>query len=192
MASRKIRALHAILLRSSSLIEMPFAVESSVGTLRNKIFAVRLKFSSLEEANAYMARRLEEINKENRPEEGAHPEPRPESSGVDTTGNTDNVVAGVIVDDAINNAADITPTFTMNKGNCTITEEKKHLLPYRPPLELAVISENTVDSYSMITVDTCKYSVPEYFVGKSVTVKKYHDEIRVFANGSHANSGIGT
>jgi hypothetical protein len=78
----------------------------------------------------------------------------------------------------------------ISKG-CSITEEKKHLLPYRPPLELAVISENTVDSYSMITVDTCKYSVPEYFVGKKVTVKKYHDEIRVYAKGSHARDSIG-
>jgi hypothetical protein len=32
-----------------------------------------------------------------------------------------------------------------------------------------------------IVVDTCKYSVPEYFVGKKVIVKKYHDEIRVYA-----------
>jgi hypothetical protein len=66
---------------------------------------------------------------------------------------------------------------------CRITEEKECLGVYRPPLELAKISENTVDSYSMIVVDTCKYSVPEYFVGKKVIVKKYHDEIRVYAAG---------
>jgi transposase len=68
----------------------------------------------------------------------------------------------------------------INEG-CKIEEEKKHLGEYRPPLELAKISENTVDSYSMITVDKCKYSVPEYFAGKKVTVKTYHDEIRVYA-----------
>ena len=205
-------------------------VESSVGTLRNKIFAARLKFSSLDEANAYMARRLEEINKETRPQEDAHLkdyleaqpqedahlkdrlEVQPEIPAVGhTVGESEGEVVcdceiKVTYDSETKAICDFeseathdpeskvihnTKTFTMNKGCCTITEEKKHLLPYRSPLELAVISENTVDSYSMITVDTCKYSVPEYFVGKSVTVKKYHDEIRVFANGSHANSTIG-
>jgi len=105
-------------------------VESSVQILRNKIFASRYKFASLDEACAYMSRRLEEIN-----------------------------------------------------ADCRIAEEKECLGTYRPPLELAKISENTVDSYSMIVVDTCKYSVPEYFTGKKVIVKKYHDEIRVYAAG---------
>jgi hypothetical protein len=105
-------------------------VESSVQILRNQIFAGRYKFTSLDEASAYMSKRLEEINEASR-----------------------------------------------------IAEEKECLGEYRPPLELAAISENTVDSYSMIVVDTCKYSVPEYFVGKKVIVKKYHDEIRVYAAG---------
>ncbi|MCL2502913.1 MAG: IS21 family transposase [Bacteroidales bacterium] len=105
-------------------------VESSVQILRNQIFASRYKFTSLDEASAYMAKRLEEINEESR-----------------------------------------------------VSEEKEHLGAYRPPLELAKISENTVDSYSMIVVDTCKYSVPEYFACKKVIVKKYHDEIRVYAAG---------
>jgi len=112
-------------------------VESSVQILRNKIFASRYKFSSLDEASAYMERRLEEINEE-----------------------------------------------------CAIEKEKQHLLPYRPPLELAQISENTVNSYSMVVVDTCHYSVPEYFVGKKVVVKKYHDEIRVFSKGSNDGSDM--
>jgi hypothetical protein len=33
----------------------------------------------------------------------------------------------------------------------------------------------------MVCVDTAFYSVPEYLVGKKVTVKKYHEEIRVYA-----------
>lgn len=60
-------------------------------------------------------------------------------------------------------------------------EEKQRLLPYKPPLELAEVSENTVNSYSMIRVDTCSYSVPEYMVGHKVFVKKYHEEIRVYS-----------
>jgi len=61
-----------------------------------------------------------------------------------------------------------------------VEEEKAALLPYKPPLELAIISENTVSSYSFVSVDTVFYSVPEELVGKCVIVKKYHDEIRVF------------
>jgi hypothetical protein len=60
-------------------------------------------------------------------------------------------------------------------------EEKSGLLPYRPPLELADVSEHTVSKVGMICVDTCFYSVPDYLVGHKVTVKKYHDEIRVYA-----------
>jgi hypothetical protein len=59
-------------------------------------------------------------------------------------------------------------------------EEKGTLMPYKPPLELAVISESSVNTYSFVSVDTVFYSVPEELVGKVVTVKKYHDEIRVF------------
>lgn len=43
--------------------------------------------------------------------------------------------------------------------NSRINEEKEYLLPYKPPLELAVISENTVNTSSLICVDTCFYSV---------------------------------
>ena len=68
----------------------------------------------------------------------------------------------------------------LNEGS-RIEEEKECLLPYKPPLELAAISENTVNSGSMVCVDTCFYSVPEYLVDKKVIVKKYHDEIRVYA-----------
>jgi transposase len=58
--------------------------------------------------------------------------------------------------------------------------EKSTLLPYKPPFELGIISENHVNSYSLIVVDSVNYSVPEEFVGKTVTVKKYHDVLRVF------------
>lgn len=64
--------------------------------------------------------------------------------------------------------------------DCPVEDEKASLMPYKPPLELAVISENTVSTYSFVSVDTVFYSVPEELVGRSVIVKKYHDEIRVF------------
>jgi hypothetical protein len=62
-----------------------------------------------------------------------------------------------------------------------IEEEKKHLKPYRPPLELAEVKDAKVDSCGFISVDTVKYSVPEYLVGRWVTVKNYHNEIRAYA-----------
>jgi hypothetical protein len=65
--------------------------------------------------------------------------------------------------------------------NSRMGEEKQHLLPYKPMLELASISEHTVNGMGMVCVDTCFYSVPEYLVGKKVIAKKYHDEIRVFS-----------
>lgn len=68
----------------------------------------------------------------------------------------------------------------LNEGS-RMEDEKKHLKPYRPPLELAVLSEPKVNPSSLISVDTVFYSVPEYLVGKRVIVKKYHDEIRVYA-----------
>ena len=68
----------------------------------------------------------------------------------------------------------------MNESS-QMEEEKSCLLPYKPPLELAALSEHTVSHVGMISVDTCFYSVPEYLVGKKVVVKKYHDEIRVYA-----------
>jgi len=68
----------------------------------------------------------------------------------------------------------------INEGS-RIEEEKQCLMPYKPPLELALISENKVNSSSMISVDTVFYSVPEHLAGRMVTVKKYHDEVLIYS-----------
>jgi len=60
-----------------------------------------------------------------------------------------------------------------------IEEEIKHLLPWRPPLELSRMTEQRVDKYSFVRVDNNFYSVPEYLVGKKVTVRNYTKEIVV-------------
>ena len=65
--------------------------------------------------------------------------------------------------------------------NSRMEEEKGHLKPYRPPLELATISDPKVNPSSLVSVDTVFYSVPEHLVGMRVIVKKYHNEIRVYA-----------
>lgn len=71
----------------------------------------------------------------------------------------------------------------LNKLNekSRIGEEKKALLPYRPPLELAKVSKQKVDKYSFIRVENNFYSVPEHLVGHQVTVKNYLREIVVYA-----------
>jgi hypothetical protein len=68
----------------------------------------------------------------------------------------------------------------LNEGSL-IDIEKEALKQYRPPLELADITTAKADKTSLISVDTVKYSVPEELAGQTVTVKKYHDEIRVFS-----------
>jgi hypothetical protein len=65
--------------------------------------------------------------------------------------------------------------------NSRMNEEQKSLQPYRPPLELAMVSDAKVNPSSLVSVDTVFYSVPEHLVGKEVVVKKYHNEIRVYA-----------
>jgi len=62
-----------------------------------------------------------------------------------------------------------------------IEEEMKHLLPCRPPLELSRISTQNVDKYSFVRVENNFYSVPEYLVGRSVTVRRYIKEVVIYS-----------
>ena len=68
----------------------------------------------------------------------------------------------------------------MNEGS-HIEEELSCLLPWRPPLELSRISEQRVDKYSFVRVDNNFYSVPEYLVGRWVTVRNYIRDVVVYA-----------
>jgi hypothetical protein len=68
----------------------------------------------------------------------------------------------------------------MNAGSL-FAEEQMHLGPYRPPLELAEVSEQKVDKYSFIRVDNNFYSVPDYLVGRQVLIRKYPAEIVVYS-----------
>ena len=67
----------------------------------------------------------------------------------------------------------------LNDG-CGIDEEKASLLPARPPLEIARISEHVADKYSFIRHDNCFYSVPDYLVGHTLVVKAYLEDVVVF------------
>ena len=68
----------------------------------------------------------------------------------------------------------------MNEGSL-IEEEMGHLLPWRPPLELSQMTEQVVDKYSFVRVGNNFYSVPEYLVGRTVTVRSYIKDIAVYS-----------
>jgi len=68
----------------------------------------------------------------------------------------------------------------MNKGS-EIAEEMHHLLPWRPPLELSRMTKQDVDKYSFVRVDNNFYSVPEYLVGKELTVRSFVKDIIVYS-----------
>jgi len=61
--------------------------------------------------------------------------------------------------------------------------ERAYLLPVGPRFECGELRELHVDAYSTINVDTCRYSVPEQYVGQWLQVRVYPDAIRCFADG---------
>jgi len=105
-------------------------VEGSVKTIRNRVFATKYHFINFEEAESYLAEKLDEMN-----------------------------------------------------AGSAFCEEKKHLRPYRPPLELAQMSEQVVDKYSFVRVENNFYSVPDYLVGRTVRIKNYLAEVVVYSSG---------
>jgi hypothetical protein len=72
----------------------------------------------------------------------------------------------------------------LNK-NSSIEKEIKYLNPTKPPLELANVREQKVNKYSFIQVDNNHYSVPEYLVDRTVSVKIYYDKIKIYSNNTY-------
>lgn len=69
-------------------------------------------------------------------------------------------------------------------ANDVLKIEKEYLLPVPPArFECGLITESRVDKYSTISVDTCRYSVPDRYVGKIVTTKVYPEKIICYFNG---------
>lgn len=71
----------------------------------------------------------------------------------------------------------------LTKANTTsrIEEELQVLLPAKAPLEIARISEVTVDKYSFVRVENNFYSVPDYLVARKLTVKSYAEEVVIYS-----------
>lgn len=65
-------------------------------------------------------------------------------------------------------------------ADAVFAQEQKHLLPYRVPLDTYLTSTYKVNKYSLIHVDSNFYSVPDYLVGKEVTVRKNIQQIKVY------------
>lgn len=76
------------------------------------------------------------------------------------------------------------PTGGTQKSAREIVElERSYLLPVGPMFECGELREARVDKYSTISVETCRYSVPEEYVGKMVNVRIYPDRIVCYAEG---------
>jgi len=70
----------------------------------------------------------------------------------------------------------------MQSAEEILSMEKEHMLPHVPKLDTARTEEPRVDKYSTISVDTCRYSVPDMYVGKRIFIKIYSNEIICFSN----------
>lgn len=69
---------------------------------------------------------------------------------------------------------------TSTSADAAFAQEQSHLLPYRVPLDTSLTSTYKVNKYSFIHVDSNFYSVPDYLVGKEVTVRKNIESIKVY------------
>lgn len=66
--------------------------------------------------------------------------------------------------------------------NSQIQEEMKYLEKYKPKLDLAKVTLQKVNKYSFIRIEKNHYSVPDYLVGKKVTIKNYYNNLRIYSN----------
>ena len=64
-----------------------------------------------------------------------------------------------------------------------LNEEREYMGPYIAKLDTARIEEPRVDKYSTFSVDTCRYSVPDMYVGKRIFIKIYSNDIVCFSEG---------
>jgi transposase len=64
-----------------------------------------------------------------------------------------------------------------------LAEERPYLLPVGPRFECGELREVCVDAYSTINVDTCRYSVPEQYVGQRLQVRVSPDQVIGYVDG---------
>jgi len=64
-----------------------------------------------------------------------------------------------------------------------LERERVSLLPVGPRFDGGELREVRVDKYSTVQVDTCRYSVPEQYVGQCVQVRVYPERLVCYASG---------
>ncbi len=64
-----------------------------------------------------------------------------------------------------------------------LERERPYLMPVGPRFECGDVRDLRVDSYSTVRVDTCRYSVPEAYVGQMVQVRVSPEQVRCYADG---------
>jgi transposase-like protein len=67
-------------------------------------------------------------------------------------------------------------------ANEVFKEERKYLLQLQPDYDVAIVTELRIDKLSTIMFKGNRYSVPDYLVGKYVTVKIYLEKIKIYHN----------
>lgn len=71
-----------------------------------------------------------------------------------------------------------------HSANDILKIERGYLLPLPPVrFECGTITDSRVDKYSTISIDTCRYSVPEKYVGKMITTKIYPEKLICYFEG---------
>lgn len=72
-----------------------------------------------------------------------------------------------------------TPYGATKSATEILEEERKYLIEAKPFFEVAEIEQLKVDKYSTISYQTCRYSVPEKYVNKCVTVRIYPSVLKI-------------
>ncbi len=69
------------------------------------------------------------------------------------------------------------PSLAHKSAREILREEREYLLPLPPMFECGEFRERRVDKYSTISIDTCRYSVPEAYVERLIVAKVYPERI---------------
>jgi hypothetical protein len=80
--------------------------------------------------------------------------------------------------------ARVQPETEGQTAQALLEAERPYLGPVGPRFECGEVRELRVDTYSTIRVDTCRYSVPETYVGQMIQVRVSPDRIQGYVNGA--------
>ncbi len=82
-------------------------------------------------------------------------------------------------EDKLNNKI---PVGCKRSSSAILEEEKKYLLPLPPFFSVSKVEQLKVDKYSTISFETNRYSIPDQYVGKCMTVRIYPTRLKISYN----------